>query len=465
MMTSEEGWVEENPEDWWDALVSTVREIGARFPLGSVRAIGISCTNALLAVDRAGHPLLPAIMLWDQRALEQSEHLRSFAGLIRETTHNRVVPGNFAAPSMQWIKKHRPDVFAATFKFLVPTGFVVHRLTGAFSIDPSRASTTLLFDLAGGSWSESLCDIVSVPVDMLPPVVPSDSVVGTLSHHIAQMLHLPPETLVVAGCTDTAAAGLGLGAAFPGSAFLVMGTAARLTGVMGQPPRDDRLLNTCHCVPGRWLAIAAMNGAGSSLRWFKETFGLSIPEDANGNSYDRLMEEAETAPGGSMGLIYLPYLAAERSPIWNPLARGVFFGLTLRHGRAEIIRSILEGVAFAIRQNLQILEAELGHSIEALPIGGGGAKGRLWCQIIADVLGQLLLRPKFVDVEASGAAQLAAKGAGFLPANSSSGKEWIKGEMELITPSKKREVYSKLFEVYNGLSRDVSPWFRPLAGL
>lgn len=465
MLTPRPGWVEQDPEAWWEATVEVVREIGRTVPLRGVRAVGISCTNALVAVNGAGTPLRPAIMLWDQRAVPQVEGLRDLAGQIRLVTRNRVAPGTFSLPSILWIRQEEPDVFSRTYKFLVPTGFIVQRLTGEFTIDPSRTSTTLLFDLQARRWSEPLAGALGVPPARLPEVRPSGAVVGPLTPQAAAATGLLRETVVVTGCMDTVSAAISLAAVEPGSAFIIMGTATRLCAAFAHPPRDDRFMNACHAPEDLWLAIAAMSGTGSSLRWFAETFGRR--ESASGaagalDPFDALTEEAETAERGAQGLVYLPYLAGERSPIWDPFARGVFCGLTLRHRRAEIIRSILEGAGFAVRHNLEILEREVGQPIAALPIAGGGAKSRLWCQIIADITGRPLLRVGLMEAEAGGAAVLAGAGGGILTDIREAARGWLHVADE-VTPAPDREHYDRLFGVYRGVYDSVRRWFPVLA--
>lgn len=455
METPRPGWVEQDPERWWREVVEALRDLRGIAALDEVAAVGVSCTNALVAVDQRGQPVRPAILLWDQRTAGQIGRLEEAREEIRRITGNRPAPGTFSLPLMLWIRDEEPEAFGRVHRFLVPTGYLVHRLTGVYTMDPSRASTTLLFDLTRRTWSEPLRRAFAIPSRVLPPVLPSAAIAGRVTAEAATATGLRQGTPVVTGCMDTVAAALTLGAVAPGTAFIIMGTATRAGVVLDAPPADDRFLNASHALDDRWLSIAAMNGAGSSLHWLRDLYAA--------RSYEEMIETASSVPPGAEGLVYLPYLAGERSPIWDPFARGVFCGVTLRHGRPQITRSVLEGVALAVRHNLELLERVRGLKPGALPIAGGGAKSALWCQIIADVIGRPLLRSPLVDAEAVGAAILAGLGCGLMDSLEAVARAWAEAAEEVRPRRELQRVYDRLFDVYQGVYEGTRAWFPVLA--
>ena len=465
------GWVEEDADEWWRAVADGIRQVLWDPDLAKrIAGVGVGCTNALVAVDADGRALRPAIMQLDQRTVPQAEELKAILDSkhLSPITGNRVAPGSFSAPLILWLRQHEPQVFRATHKFLVPSGFIVHRLTGKFSMDHSRASTTLLFDVRRRKWSPEICREAGIPVDKLPDLYEPWQVVGRVSREAALETGLLQGTPVVAGCMDTVGAAVGSGVLSPGASFIIMGTVARLVAVLGKPCFDDRFLNCCYAVPGTWLAIAATNAAGASLRWFRDKFGqmeVAVGHEAGLDPYDLLTAEAARSVPGARGLIYLPYLAAERSPIWDPYARGVLFGLTLSHERGDIIRALLEGVALSIRHNLEILEHEMGLSIELLRIGGAGSRSALWMQIIADVLGKPLITLRAQETETLGVAILAGIGSGLYNSFEQACQQTLAEDRKWFPRNEYRALYRELFSLYTTLYLDLKPRFEGLARL
>ncbi|MCL5110404.1 MAG: FGGY family carbohydrate kinase [Chloroflexi bacterium] len=463
------GWVEEDAEDWWRGVVASLRAVTAERELAaSIVGLGVGCTNALVAVDAAGEPLRPAIMQLDQRTVPQADWLRQAAGAeaLFQTTGNRVAPGSYSAPLILWLKQHEPEVFRAAHKFLVPSGFVVHRLTGQYTMDYSRGSTTALFDVRERAWSSRLCELAGIPRAKLPDLYESWQVVGGVTPQAAAATGLAAGTPVVAGCMDTVGAAVGSGAVLPNEPFAIMGTVARVSVALAEPHFDDRFLNCCHAVPGQWLAIAVMNGAGVSLRWFRDVFGQ--PEVAAGRElgrdpYDLFTEQAAESPAGAKGLVYLPYLAAERSPIWDPYARGVFFGLSVAHHRGDIIRAMLEGVALSVRHNLQIMEESLCGPRERLRIGGGCARSALWTQIIADATAHSIVTLRASETETLGAAVLAGVGTGAYADFAEARQRTLHQEREFVPNPEYGPLYDDLFAVYLQLYQDLRPRFAEAA--
>lgn len=464
-------WVEEDAEDWWRAVAASVCDVTADPVVAeTIAGVGVGCTNALVAVDASGRPLRPAIMQLDQRTVEQADWLRNTVGEDRlfDLTGNRIAPGSFSAPLILWLKEHEPEVFRAAHKFLVPSGFIVHRLSGRFSMDYSRGSTTSLFDIRKRVWSDMLCEVAGVPREKLPDLYDSWQVLGEVTPEAAQQTGLRPGTPVVAGCMDTVGAAVGSGAVLPDESFAIVGTVARVGVAEDQPRFDDRLLNCCHAVPGQWLAFGVMNGAGISLRWFRDQFGhmeIALARETGTDHYDLLTEQAAKSPPGAQGLIYLPYIAAERSPIWDSNARGVIFGLTVAHRRCDVIRAMMEGVALSMHDNLLIMRDSMGAHIDEFRIGGGCARSPLWNQIIADVTGNTLLTMRASETETLGAAILAGVGTGVYASFDEARERTMSFERKFVPQPELAPIYGEVFRIYRQLYRDLQPRFAEAARL
>jgi xylulokinase len=385
---------------------------------------------------------------------------------IFEITGNRIAPGTFSAPLILWIKENEPRTFEKTHKFLVPTGFLVHRLTGEYTMDWSRGATTLLFETGGSrSWSAELCKKMDIPEEKLPRLYPSWEVVGEVSKMASEETGLAPGTPVLAGAMDTVAAALGSGVVGNGESFYVLGSVGRICLSWQQPTFDSKFINTCHCIPNQWISIACTNGAGLSLRWFQEQLGESETTRASetGESpFHLLDQEARQSLPGANRLLYLPYLAGERSPIWDPYARGVLFGLDARHRKADLIRAFLEGVAFAARDNFEAFEANLKKRINQVRMSGGGSRSTLWREITADVLQKELVVMDFPDTEAFGNALLAGFGTGIFPDIHKTSKELAKVAVRVRPNPRNARPYSRLYPLYKQIYIHLKEDFRLL---
>jgi xylulokinase len=468
------GWVEEEPlQGWWKAASEGIREVLtlSRIPAESIGGISISCTNALVCVDRNGAPLRNAIMQIDRRSIPQTESLQRLVGEKRifQAAGNRIAPGTFSAPLILWIKENEPEIFDRTFKFLVPTGFLVHQLTGEYVMDWSRGATTLLFETGGSrSWSAELCEMTGIPEEKLPRSCPSWEVVGEVSRLASEETGLAPGTPVVAGAMDTVAAALGSGVVSSGESFYVLGSVGRICLCLDQPAFDARFINTCHCVPDYWISIACTNGAGLSLRWFKEQLGEWETAKARetGESPFRLLDsQALRSLPGANRLLYLPYLAGERSPIWDPYARGVLFGLDAAHQKGDLVRAFMEGAAFAARDNFESFETGLKRRIEGVRMSGGGSRSILWQEITADILGKELAILELPDTETFGNALLAGLGTGIYPDIRKTATEMAKIAKWVKPRRRNTELYARLYRLYKQVYAHLKGDFRELGAL
>jgi xylulokinase len=452
-------WVEHDSETgWWKATVDTIQEVlnNSKVDPKDIKGISISCTNALVAVDREGNPLRPAIMQFDKRTIDQVKRIKEKVGEdIIKITGNQPSASGTSAPIILWMKENEPEIFKNTYKFLWPGGFVVHKLTNQFTMEWSRASWTCLFETGGKQrWSEKLCDDLEIPMEKLPPLVPSWQIVGEITEKAAKITGLAKGTPVVGGMADTPAAGIGTGAVAPGRTCHIIGTTARPCIVLDKPKFDARFINCCHAVPNCWFSLGAIENAGLAIKWFRDLFGqqeVSLAQLTNRNAFEYLDNEAQQSPPGANGIIFLPYLAGERSPLWDPYARGVLFGLSVSHTRADVIRAILEGVAFTFVHNLEIFEGDLGMKMDEVFLSGGGAKSLIWPQIHADVSGKKVKVPKVKESEAIGNSILAGFGVGIYKDMVDAADRVVKVE-KVVEPRREYfERYQAIFRIYKDL--------------
>jgi xylulokinase len=382
LSTPRPGWAEQDPEDWWRASERVLARLGQ----GEVTGIGLSGQmHGLVVLDRADRVLRPAILWNDQRTGAECAEIEGRLGFARlvELTGNRALTG-FTAPKLLWLRTHEPEVFASVAHVLLPKDYVRLRLTGARAVDVADASGTLLFDVAARRWSEEMLAALELPREWLPEALESPVVSGKTGDGVP----------VAAGAGDQAAGALGVGVSRPGPLSVVLGTSG---------PRA-RVHVFCHAVPGSWHAMGVMLSAAGALRWFRDAF-------APGEPFDRLVAQADAWPPGAEGLLFLPYLAGERTPHFDPGARGALTGLSLRHDRGALVRAVLEGVAYALRDSLGLL-GELGVRAEAGRVSGGGARSDLWLRIVASVLGLPLERTAVEEGAAYGAALLGGVAGG-----------------------------------------------------
>ena len=468
MISTVPGQAEHDADLWWQATVSSIRQAITDVAANEILGIGVSNTNGLVPVNQYAQPIRPAIMLWDQRALPEVSQIRKTfdKNQVFSITGNPIAPGAYSLPTMLWLKNHEPKNFSKTDKFMVPGGYIVAKLTDKLTIDYSRACTTLLFDIQQLEWHQPFLEMLDIPIDKLPIPFPSTSIVGEVTCQASELTSLIPGTPVVAGCTDTTGAAIGSGIVNPGELFIIMGTAARVCSLLDEPNFDHRFMNFNYVLPNSWLAVGAINGVGSSLRWIRDTFGqmeLRAAEVSGENVYELLISQAAKAPIGSKGLLYLPYLSGERTPIWDPLARGVFFGITLAHNRNDIFRSVLEGTAFAIRQTVELLETSLGSTFQTIRIGGVASTNDIWNQIIADTLGKQVICLAQEQTEVLGAAILAGVGIGAFPDFQTATDEIVKEDRALDPDIGAHNSYSELFSIYTELYPSIARHFEQIA--
>jgi xylulokinase len=396
LSTPKPGWSEQDPQDWWRATESVLERLSSE--CGAPSGIGLSGQmHGLVPLDADGNVIRPAILWNDQRTGEECDEIEETIGLERliELTGNRALPG-FTAPKLLWLRKHEADTYSRIARIALPKDYVRLRLTGEHATDVADASGTLLLNVAARRWSDEVLGALDLDPAWLPRLHESPEVSGTTRDGVP----------VAAGAGDQAAGALGVGVDRPGPLSVVLGTSgvvfAALEEFAAEP--EGRVHAFCHAVPGAWHAMGVMLSAAGSLQWLRSTMG-------DRPSYDELTREAEEWPPGAEGLLFLPYLAGERTPHADPRARGAFAGLSVRHDRGALVRAVLEGVAFGLRDSLDLI-AGLGGSVELGRVSGGGARSSLWLRIVASVLELPLERVAVDEGAAFGAAILGGVAAG-----------------------------------------------------
>jgi xylulokinase len=409
------GWAEQHPEDWWRASCVAVPKAIAKAGLRpeDIACVGFSGQmHGAVMLDESGKVVRPALIWCDVRTNPQCRELTEKIGAQRliEATCNPAL-ANFTLTKLMWVREHEPENWKRVRSVMLPKDYVRFRMTGARAIDMADASGTLLLDVAHRSWSKLMLQAGEIDERFLPTLFESPAVCGKVSTEGAIAVGLRPGTPVVAGAGDQAAGAVGMGIVAPGTVSATIGTSGVVFAATDRPALEPggRLHTFCHAIPGRWHVMGVTQAAGLSLRWFRDQFGAGI--DDGRDPYERLSDEAAKVPAGCQGLLWTPYLMGERTPHLDPDARGALVGLTASHTRAHVIRAIMEGVAFSLRDTFTLF-AEMKVAVNKIRLGGGGARSVLWRQIQADVYGHEVEIVEAEEGAAYGAAILAGVGAG-----------------------------------------------------
>jgi len=445
-------WSEQSPHLWWDATVIAIRDALAQAGIEGETVAGIGLTgqmHGLVLLDNEGQVLRPSILWNDQRTQAECDEIRKRVGPseLIAITGNDALTG-FTAPKILWVSNNEPDVFARVAHVLLPKDYVRFRLTDTYAIDRAGGSGTILFDLAARDWSAGVARVLDIPMEWLPPTFEGTDVTGVVTEEAAALTGLRAGTPVMAGGGDQAANGVGVGAITPGVVAMSVGTSGVVFAAADRPVVEPagRLHAFCHAVPGMWHLMGVMLSAAGSYKWFKETFAPDL-------TYDELNEAAAQVPAGSEGLVFLPYLTGERTPHPDPLARGAFVGLTVRHGLGHMARAVMEGVAFGLRDSIELMAAEM--ELGEVRVSGGGASSDLWLRIIADVIGLPVRVVGTAESAAHGAAMLAAVGAGTFDSVAEACEAAVEVG-EITEPGQDAAVYDEVYRVY----RDLYPALR-----
>ena len=456
-------WSEQNPHEWWEAVIASIRAVlqKAGVPGSSVTAIGLTGQmHGLVLLDKAGAVLRPAILWNDQRTQAQCDEIHRRIGKDRfiQISGNVALTG-FTAPKILWVQQNEPDVYARACHVLLPKDYIRLRLTGEYAMDKADGAGTVLFDLKARNWSAEILAALEIDPTWMPPTFEGTEITGRVTAEAALATGLKAGTPVVAGGGDQAAQAVGVGAVEPGVVALTVGTSgvvfATTPSALIEP--EGRLHAFCHAVPGLWHFMGVMLSAAGSLQWYRDTL-------APGVDFDDLLKEAEPVPAGSEGLQFLPYLSGERTPHPDPLARGGWIGLTIRHGRSHMTRAVLEGVSYGLKDGFTLIQnAGLGE-IKQVRASGGGTRSGLWRQILASVLETELVTVNTTEGAAFGAALLAGVGAGFwqnVPAACAAAVKIV--NTTLPDPSQVN-LYRQAYPIYRELYPALKPSFDKMKG-
>ena len=450
-------WAEQDPRLWVAALHKTIRAVLQHVDPATVKSLSFgSQLDGMVVCDAAGRPLRNALIWMDRRAEAEAA---DFAQRVAPADFYHHVGANLdsshAVFKALWVKAHEPDLFAGSACLMPPGSFVVQHAAGVAMIDYSNASSLALLDPRTRTWSRTILDAAGLDERQLPELAAGTHVAGTVTSAFADATGLARDTRVVLGCGDEMAATLGAGVFAPGDVCDVVGTAEPVCAVSAAPREDRTMLVECHPHgdPDSWLLENPGFVSGGNLRWWRDHFWGA------GTSYDDICAPAGEVPNGAEGLVFLPCMQGAMAPEWNGAARGVFFGLSLAHTRAHMTRALLEGSAFALRDILEAMRKS-GLEVRRLTIVGGGAKGALWRQIKADVTGLPVRVPESVETTSTGAAILAAVGAGVQPSIAEAVKAFVRYRPEEHVPdARSREAYEDAYRRYRDVYFAVKPVF------
>ena len=471
MSTPHPLWVEQNPEDWWKATVESIQFVldDAGAAPGEMAGLGLTGQmHGLVLLGKEGEVLRPCIMWNDQRTARQCEAITEKVGRdeVLRLTGNPVLPG-FTAPKIAWVRENEPDVYDRAAHVLLPKDYLRYRLTGSFLSEVSDASGTSLFNVGERRWSDEMLKALGIPRSWMPEVTESPEVSAQVHAEAARQTNLPEGLPVVGGASDQTAQPIGSGIYREGLVSVTMGTSGVVFAASDtyRVEPEGRLHAFCHAVPGKWHLMGVMLSAAGSFRWYRDALGEAErrqAEETNREVYELLTEAAADVTAGSDGLLFLPYLSGERTPHPDPDARGVFFGLSLRHRKAHMTRAVLEGVAFGLLDSMELIR-EQGLDADEIRVSGGGARSVLWQQILADVFDAELTLAGSLEGAAYGAALLAGVGAGVYADVPAACKAVQPDDPRRVQPGPNAPIYADFYERYQALYPALEPEFKALS--
>jgi xylulokinase len=462
----EPGWAEQNPEDWWNATKDGIKEIIAKSGVKSddIKGVGLSGQmHGLVLLDRDNNVITPAILWCDQRTQEECDYITVKIGKegLLKYTGNKALTG-FTAPKILWVRKHLPDVYERIAHILLPKDYIRFKLTGEYATEVSDASGTLLFDVSNRRWSKEMIDIFEIPEKALPKCYESTDVTGHVTKEASDLTGLEEGTIVVGGGGDQASGAVGTGTVKSGIVSVALGTSGVIFASQDKYAADEelRLHSFCHA-NGKWHVMGVMLSAASCLKWWVDNVNNYSSEAM---TFDGLLEEAEKAHPGSDGLVFLPYLMGERTPYSDPYAKGSFVGLSITHNRGHMTRSILEGVAFGLRDSLELIK-DLNIPVNEVRVSGGGAKSKLWRQILADIFNVRIDMINATEGPSYGAAIMASVGYGLFEDVDEACSKLIKVTDSVYPIQENVERYNKLYPIYVSLYSKLKGAFEEIGKL
>jgi xylulokinase len=455
------GWSEQDPADWYRAFCKAVPAAlaAARTEPARLAGLGLSAgAHIPVLVDGTGQVLRPAILWNDQRSIEEARELREAAGeLIVRTSLNRANP-TWTLAMLKWLGRHEPEVARRTRRLFIAKDYLRHRITGDWHSDFSDAIGALMGDVATRNWSAELCRLIGWPIETLPPLLDPAAIAGKVGAEAARDAGLPEGLPVVTGSNDTTVELYGVGAIKAGQGAIKLATAAVVYLATDGPAVHPPVSCYPHIMPGMFYCATGTNSCASAHRWLRDEFFLPAVAAAGGDgsrAFAEMDRMAASAPPGSDGLLFHPYLQGERGPHWDPHLRASFIGLTMRHGRAHFVRALYEGIAFSVRDLLEAAQAE-GLAFSGFRLIGGGARSALWRQIIADMLGVEIEQPENGDAS-FGAALVAGVGTGVFPSFEAAIERSVRIIGRAEPDARRHRFYSELFAIYREATRALQP--------
>lgn len=457
-----EGWAEQDPEEWWSAVCGAVRQVLKKADVRPEEIAGVGIDGqswSAIAIDKDGKVLTNTPIWMDTRAQSICDRLNEDIGAdeIFRVAGNSLQP-SYTTAKILWYKENLPEVYRKTHKILQSNSYIAFKLTGQISQDLSQGYGLHCFDMRTGQWDEEMCKKMGIPREFLPEIVPSDQIIGTVTKKAAEESGLAEGTPVAAGGLDAACGTLGAGVIHAGETQEQGGQAGGMSICMEQYQADPRLILGFHVIPGKWLLQGGTTGGGGVMRWFEREFAdyeRLMKEQTGVSSLDQLNEIAEKVDPGCDGLVFLPYMAGERSPIWDPHAKGVFYGFDFSKTKGHMVRACMEGVAFSLRHNLETAE-KAGAEADILRAMGGSANSLLWTQIKSDITGKAMAVPASDTATTLGAALLAGVGTGFYKDYEEAVSQTVKVTRIHHPDPEKKAVYDKNYETYLELYRSLS---------
>ena len=463
--TPQPNWAEQDPADWWHATVATLHEVitTSQVDPASITGIGLSGQmHSSVLLDENDEVLRPSILWCDTRTSDQCRWITETVGEdnLASYVSNPALEG-FTAPKLIWVRDHEPEVYERIRCVMLPKDYVRYKMTGEYAMEVSDAAGTLLFDVRNRRWSHELMNAIGIPTEVMPPVYESIDVCGTITQDVADATGLRAGTPVVGGGADNTCGAVGTGIVRSGRVLASLGTSGVVFAHTDEVKVDPgmRVHTFCHSVPQKWYLMGVTLFAGGSFRWYRDTLGVlesSMGQLADIDPYELLTREAAQAPVGSEGLIFLPYLMGERTPHKDANAKGAFFGLTGRHGRSHMVRAVIEGITYAMRDSIEIMR-DLGLSPSQIRTTGGGARSALWRQIQADVYGAEVVTINVDEGPAFGAAILAGVGTGLYPSVEAATDELVR----VVTRTESNPQATAIYDEYYQVFRDLYPALKP----
>lgn len=465
ILSPQPGYAEQDPEAWWTGFIKGCRSLKSRYPAAFDEIAGVGICGQMhtqVYLDAENRVLRPAITWMDQRSCDMVDRINrddDARRLVFQETHNFATT-TYTAPQVKWVKENQPHVWSRLARVLVAKDFVKFRLTDQMVTDYSEASGSLLFDVKKRAWSDRLFEFFGFPRALLPQVLPSDEIIGRVTREASELTGIKAGTPVVNGSADCSASALGAGMVKPGQVTLIIGTAGVITVCSDKPLVDPEHRTLCwhYCLRDKWVTLGVIQTAGESLHWFKNAFEEKQDESGAGDIFERYNQAVERVPDGSGGVVFLPYLNGERTPYWDPYARGVYYGLNLATEKAHLIKAIMEGVSFALRNNIETVES-LGIAIDEVRAVGGGLKSPVWLDVLGKILKKPVLTVSVPDTANLGNILLCGAALGVYPSLEEAVSNMVSTDKR-VSYAASPEVYEKQYAIFLELYEQLEGTFK-----